>query len=362
VLDPFLQFRLDWSLQQPLPLGVSFITFTIMAYVIDCWRGRYPLEPRLRMVTAYMIFFPHLIAGPILRPHEIIPQLDHPRPALDPGFRFAILLFTVGLAKKVILADQFAQAVDRVYASGDGITALDYLLGWYGFSAQIYCDFSGYTDMAIALALALGVRLPKNFNRPYGSGSIGEFWRRWHIMLSFWLRDYIYIPLGGNRHGGLRRAGNVIVTMLIGGLWHGANWTFVLWGALHGVFIAFGSAWRAAPPRPPLVRAVAILATFQIVTLLWIPFRAPDLATLGRVLLGPFTSPVGGPSAFLAVNAYSLVLLALFFLWHPFDTHGRLRWLATRLAPPILWPAAALVWALAAAVNTHPAKFIYFDF
>jgi alginate O-acetyltransferase complex protein AlgI len=363
VTEPLLNVRLDWWLIEPLPLGISFITLTMIAYVIDYYRGKYPLERRPQMVAAYLLFFPHLIAGPILRPHSIIPQLDRPRRALDPGFTFAVLLFTVGLAKKIILADQFAEVVNHVYGSSQGNSALEYLLSWYGFSAQIYCDFSGYTDMAIALALMLGVRLPKNFNRPYLSTSVAQFWRRWHITLSFWLRDYIYIPLGGNRRGELRRAGNILITMLIGGLWHGANWTFMLWGLLHGVFIVLSPARRITRAKSRLARIVAVLATFQIVTLLWIPFRAPDLETLWRVLCGPFVTPTGSLLAFVVTNAYTLLLLGIFFTSHPFDTHGQLRWLRNKLSPAVLWPATASVWVLAAATSSATsAKFIYFDF
>src|SRR5579885_1524319 len=176
ILRPVLDTP-DWSLPLPLPLGISFVTFTMMAYLVDCYRAVYPVERRARMVSAYMVFFPHLIAGPILRPRELMPQLDRPRPALRVNAVPAILIFTLGLAKKVIFANQLADPVNRVYAGGTGLTSLDYALAIYGFSLQIYCDFSGYTDMAIGLALMLGVKLPNNFSRPYGSASVAESWR-----------------------------------------------------------------------------------------------------------------------------------------------------------------------------------------
>jgi alginate O-acetyltransferase complex protein AlgI len=352
-----------WSLEWPLPLGVSFVTFTMMAYVIDYYRGKYKLEWRPQMIAAYMVFFPHLIAGPILRPREIIPQLDHPRPALDASFKFPLILFTIGLAKKAIFANQFAEAVDRVYALAGSVTAWDYVLAIYGFSAQIYCDFSGYTDMAIALALMIGVRLPNNFNRPYTAFSVADFWRRWHITLSFWLRDYVYISLGGNRAGWVRRFSNVMITMVVGGLWHGANWTFVIWGACHGLFIAVSQLLPTRVKKAGALRTVSILVTFHIVTILWVLFRAPDLATVGRMLTGPFVSPAGDAASFVAANAYTLLLLAVFFVWHPVDSHGRLRFLGQRLSAPILWPAVAMVWALAVSLSAgSSAKFIYFDF
>jgi len=354
----------DWSLAVPLPLGVSFVTFTMLAYLIDCYRGVYPVEPRAPMVSGYMVFFPHLIAGPILRPRELIPQLAKPRPALAINARLGLLLFTVGLAKKAILANQFADAVDPVYAGGAGLTALDYLLAIYGFPAQIYCDFSGYTDMALGLALLLGVKLPSNFDRPYAAATVAEYWRRWHRTLSFWLRDYIYIPLGGNRGGRWRRARNIMVTMILAGFWHGAGWTFALWGAVHGLAIVFNRLVGGRDRRRSAVaQAGAVLTTFHFVTLAFILFRASDLGTFWRVLSGPFAAPRGDFGAFFALNAYSLLLLAAFYLSHRFDTHARLRLAIRRAHPAVLWSAAALVWAVAIAASAGGStKFIYFDF
>lgn len=353
-----------WPFELPLPLGISFVTFTMIAYLVDYYRGNYPLERRLHMVAAYMVFFPHLIAGPILRPREIIPQLDHPRRALDINAKLGILLFTAGLAKKVIFGDAVAEVVDRSYTGGPGLTVLDHLFAIYGFALQIYCDFSGYTDMALGLALLLGVRLPGNFKQPYLATSVSDFWRRWHITLSHWLRDYLYIPLGGNRGGALFRARNAMITMVLGGLWHGANWTFVLWGALHGIFIALsGPRGRRSAPLTGWRKILAILVTLHVVILLWIPFRAPDIATAWRILQGLWTLPLGDPAAFVTTHAYVLLLLGLFVLWHPFDRYARLRWAARHMQPALLWPAIMLVWIIAISVSTgSSAKFIYFDF
>jgi len=355
----------DWSLGLPLPLGISFVTFTMLAYLIDCYRGVYPLEARPQMVSAYTVFFPHLIAGPILRPRELMPQLDRPRSALDVNGTLGVLIFTIGLVKKVIFASQLADPVGHVYAGGDSLSALDYLLAIYGFSLQIYCDFSGYTDMAIGLALLLGVKLPNNFDRPYAAASVAEFWRRWHRTLSFWFRDYVYIPLGGNRGSPGRRLRNVMITMVLAGLWHGASWTFALWGALHGACIVVNHRLRARTERAPgtLMRWAAVILTFHVVTLAWILFRAPDLQTSWRVLGGVVVAPLGDPTIFLSRNGYSLVLLALFLLSHRFDTHTRLRLLATRARRSLLWPAVALTWTAAVALDAgSSAKFIYFDF
>ena len=355
----------DWSLGLPLPLGISFVTFTMLAYLIDCYRGVYPVERRPRMVSAYTVFFPHLIAGPILRPRELMPQLDRPRGALDIKGMLGVLIFTVGLVKKVIFASQFADTVGHVYAGGDGLSALDYLLAIYGFSLQIYCDFSGYTDMAIGLALLLGVKLPNNFDRPYAAASVAEFWRCWHRTLSFWFRDYVYIPLGGNRGTAGRRLRNVMLTMVLAGLWHGASWTFALWGAVHGACIVVNHWLRARTPRASStpMRWAAVILTFHVVTLAWILFRAPDLQTSWRVLSGVVAAPLGDPTIFVTRNGYSLVLLALFLFSHRFDTHARLRLLVMRASRSLLWPAVALTWAAAVALDAgSSAKFIYFDF
>ncbi len=357
----------------PLPLGISFVTFTLIAYVVDVFRRQYPLERRLGMLAGLVLFFPHLIAGPILRPVELLPQLDRPaaaRRALGRRLVVGLAIFSLGLVKKLLLADQLAPLVDRVYAGEGSLTALDYLLAIYGFSLQIYCDFSGYTDMAIGIALMIGVRLPTNFRQPYAAASIVEFWRRWHITLSTWLRDYLYIPLGGNRHGRARQLGALMLTMLLGGLWHGASWAFVLWGALHGAAIALVHAIRWSP-LVRTVRAVPawlwLLVTFHFVTWAWVPFRAgaaPDpLGTALRVAVGPFTAPLGDWAGVLAGNAWPLLLLTVFVAMHRFDDHGTVRRLARRLPAAIFWPAMVALWSLAIAVSQGSSrKFVYFDF
>jgi len=198
-----------------LPLGISFVTFTLTAYVINVYRGQFPSERRLSVMLGYVLFFPHLIAGPILRPHELIPQLLKTRPALGARFTLGAALFVMGLSKKLIFADAISPYVDRAFVPGIHLSAFDYLLAIYGFSMQIYCDFSGYTDMAIGLAYLLRIRLPQNFRVPYNSRSVIEFWHRWHITLSHWLRDYLYIALGGNRRGFARHLLNLTATMLL---------------------------------------------------------------------------------------------------------------------------------------------------
>jgi alginate O-acetyltransferase complex protein AlgI len=352
-----------------LPLGISFVTFTLIAYVVDVWRGLYKVEPRLGLLAGLVTYFPHLIAGPILRPHELMPQLERPHRftrALKARVVFGLAIFSVGLVKKVVFADQVSEVVDKVYAVGATPTLVEYWLALYGFALQIYCDFSGYTDMAIGAALIIGVRLPTNFRSPYAAASIVDFWRRWHITLSNWLRDYLYIPLGGNRFGRGRQLLNLVITMALGGLWHGANWTFVVWGLLHGGAIALTHALRWSGGAGALARIptwVKVLVTFHFVALVWIPFRAPDMATVGRVLRGLFEAPAGEVAAQLALYGFPVALLVAFFLTHRFDSHRNVRRAVVRLPRTVLWPLLGLMWLLAITISQgSSAKFIYFDF
>ncbi len=228
------------SLDFALPLGVSFFTFEMMAYSIDVYRhGRIDPEARsLPRYTLFVTFFPKLIAGPIVRGWEILPQIDTPRYVTPEGVYWGILLFFWGLTKKVIISDRLAPFVNLVFTDPQGLHWVGQWLAVYCFAFQIYCDFSAYSDMAMGLCKMMGYELPLNFKEPYLSPNITVFWRRWHITLSSWLRDYLYIPLGGNRGGSGRQYRNLILTMLLGGLWHGANWVFVIWGLMHGLYLA----------------------------------------------------------------------------------------------------------------------------
>ena len=343
-----------------LPLGISFITFTVTAYVVDVYRRRYARENSLVLMLGYVFFFPHLIAGPILRPNELMPQLKQLRQALDARVLLGVSLFTLGLVKKLVFADQIAVAIEPVYAGETALTAWHYILAIYGFSVQIYCDFSGYTDMAIGLAYLLRIRLPTNFLRPYRSASLTEFWRRWHITLSFWLRDYLYIPLGGNRRGRARQIINLLITMVLGGLWHGANWTFVIWGALHGAGLSLS---HLLGQKVRLPRWLGVLITFHFVTIAWVFFRAHDLATVARVLAGPFTAGYGDAAGTLSKLAFPILLTVIFLATHVLDRHSRLRWLSVHGNKIIQWAVIVLFWIVAIAVSQgSSAKFIYFDF
>ena len=217
--------------------------------------------------------------------------------------------------------------------------------------------------MAIGLALLLGIRLPTNFLRPYTATNLVEFWRRWHITLSYWLRDYLYIPLGGNRHGRVREARNILITMVLGGLWHGAHWTFVIWGAMHGVGVVCGHLLQRVLGTSRTARWVGLLVTFHFVTLAWILFRAPDLAVGGAILAHAFAGSWAEPSAFLFRNAFVVLLVVIFFATHRWDDHRNVKLLARRLRAELFWPLIGLLWVIAITVNQgNRAAFIYFEF
>lgn len=280
----------DMLLRITLPIGISFFTFESMSYVIDVYRRELPPHPSYVEYLTFVAFFPHLVAGPIVRPRDLLPQLGS-RARFEPelGSR-ALLLIGLGLFKKLAIGDYLGiNLVDRVFDSPLSYSALECYVALVAYAVQIYCDFSGYTDIAIGSAALLGVRFPKNFDAPYRAYDIVDFWRRWHISLSTWLRDYLYIPLGGNRRGRARTYLNLLITMLLGGLWHGANLTFVVWGALHGVLLAATRAVRewlglVGPPRTALGRALGVLLTFHLVCFCWLFFRAKSLDEAGLML------------------------------------------------------------------------------
>jgi D-alanyl-lipoteichoic acid acyltransferase DltB (MBOAT superfamily) len=264
-----------------LPLGISFFTFTQIAFLVDAARGEAE-EVDIFRYLLFVTYFPHLIAGPILHHREMMPQFARFGPSLRFNRKAAAMgltCFAIGLAKKLGIADWVAPTADLTFAAAQAGTALSMAEAWVGalaYTFQIYFDFSGYCDMAIGLSLLFGVRLPVNFNSPYKAASIIDFWRRWHITLSRFLRDYLYIPLGGSRHGPWRRHVNLMATMLLGGLWHGAGWTFVWWGGLHGAFLIGNHAWRGTGLRLPPWLARPL--TFACVVVAWVFFRANDVA------------------------------------------------------------------------------------
>lgn len=260
-----------------LPLGISFYIFQVMAFQVDLSRG-HTLRPRFLDFAVFLSFFPQLIAGPIVHGRKLLPQLaklgGHPC-----CVGLGVTLLTLGLAKKVLIADTLAGGVDAVYAGQHSLDAVTVLAAAFGYGTQLYFDFSGYADMAVGLGLLFGIRLPQNFRRPYTAHSLAEFWRRWHITLSSFLRDYLYISLGGNRLGAVRRSANLLITMTLGGLWHGAGWQFLVWGAAHGGLLAAEHALKNVMPSAVrlMPRAVMVALTVSTVMLLWLPFRATDV-------------------------------------------------------------------------------------
>jgi len=270
-----------------LPVGISFFTFQALSYVIDVYRRDFEPGSLINFAT-YLSFFPHVVAGPIVRGSEFMPQIEEPKDPRRIDASRAFFLIFIGLFKKVVIANYLAtHIVDQVFASPGRHSPLELFVGVYGYAVQIYADFSGYTDMAIGLALLLGFRFPLNFDSPYTATSIQDFWRRWHMTLSRWLRDYLYIPLGGNRRGDLVTYRNLMLTMVLGGLWHGAAWTFIIWGGIHGAAQSI-EHWRRTvrerrgapdPPDTPARRWTQRIVTFNVVCLAWIFFRAESVGT-----------------------------------------------------------------------------------
>ena len=275
-----------------LPLGISFYTFQTMSYTIDVYRGRLEARKSMMDVALYVSFFPQLVAGPIVRADTLIPQLDGRAREIDwEKMRLGLGLIAVGMIKKVFIGDSMGIIANEVYSDPLRFGGWELLLGTYAFTVQIYCDFSGYTDIAIGAAALLGISLPKNFDHPYLSTSIKEFWRRWHISLSTWLRDYLYIPLGGNRGTVSRTYVNLMLTMLLGGLWHGAGWNWVVWGGMQGAMLSFERLIGLPDvPRTRLGGFLRWLLVLHLVCLSWVFFRAADVGeaviVLGRILTG----------------------------------------------------------------------------
>ena len=301
-----------------LPLAISFFTFEQISYLVDADAGK-THHYSLLDYALFVAYFPHLIAGPIVRHNDLIPQFRQLR-ARNDDLASGVTLFTIGLAKKSLIADNLAPFADAIFnAAGRGthLGATDSWLGMLFFAFQIYFDFSAYSDMALGSSLMLGIRLPVNFHSPYKAASIIEFWRRWHISLSAFLRDYLYISLGGNRQGRGRRYLNLFITMLLGGLWHGASWTFMLWGGLHGLYLSLNHAFRHATRnmRAPAalklpLHAASVALTFLATSLAWIVFRAPDLASARNVAEGLAGM---GHSAVVSFSPLAAVALLLLF-------------------------------------------------
>jgi alginate O-acetyltransferase complex protein AlgI len=343
-----------------LPVGISFFTFQAISYTVDVSRGL--IKPAsLLDASIYLSFFPHLVAGPIVRAREFLPQLATPRDPRRVAASSGLFLIGLGLVKKVVIADYLGRTVvDPVFAVPQAYHAPDALLAAYAYAAQIYCDFSGYTDIAIGLALLLGFVFPQNFNSPYRALGFRDFWRRWHMTLSRFLRDFLYIPLGGNRRGRLNTYRNLMITMVLGGLWHGAAWTFVLWGTFHGAGLVTEHALsgRVKVKLPVWLRW---LITFHLVVLGWVIFRAQSVGQIGT-FLSRLASPGAATLWSVPVVAAIVVVIGLQLLPER-PVEGLQIWIG-KLNPAVLGAAlAVLILFVAATVPSQGVPpFIYFRF
>jgi alginate O-acetyltransferase complex protein AlgI len=358
---------LGWSFNTPLlnlvlPLGISFYTFETISYIVDVYHGRIKAVRSLLDYALYIMFFPHLVAGPIVRPRDFLPQLQSKMRFSWTRMQLGVQLFHVGLFKKAVIADYLATIADPIFKDPSLYGTSAVWLGVLAYAGQIYCDFSGYSDMAVGVAHMLGFKLPSNFRAPYLAANITDFWRRWHISLSTWLRDYLYVPLGGNRHGTWATYRNLLLTMLLGGLWHGANWTFVAWGLYHGVLLALHRAWPWKDRGGIWLRPFSTAATFLSVSVGWVFFRAQTFSDAGTIL----TRMAGAPDGQVLVPLSVLLVatcLAFILLGNLAGalTEGRKLWL--RVPAPVMGVALACFLALALSLMSEDGyAFIYFQF
>lgn len=346
-----------------LPLGISFYTFETISYIVDVYQGRIAPVRNVTNYALFIMFFPHLIAGPIVRPRDFLPQIERPKMFNWTRVRLGFLLIVLGLFKKCVIADSLAPLVDHVFFMPASFRSSMVWLSVCCYAAQIYCDFSGYSDMAIGLAHLLGFKLARNFRTPYLAADIAEFWRRWHISLSSWLRDYLYIPLGGSRGGRWATMANLFITTLLGGFWHGASWNFVIWGGYHGVLLALN---RLLPtPRwlqQGFGRAFAIAATFLCVCVGWVFFRAQTLAD-ALTILARMAWPADGEIFDWVVVAVALTCLGVLALGHLVTLLVDWSQVERRLPAPVFgFGLAAAVVLILALMPAARSTFIYFQF
>jgi alginate O-acetyltransferase complex protein AlgI len=348
-----------------LPIAISFVTFHALSYIIDVYRGVLKPTKSLLDILFYISFFPHLIAGPIVRANKFLAQTIGPRDPANIRLAQSVFLILGGLFKKVIVANYLATGfVDGVFRDPTASSSLDLIFGMYAYGLQIYCDFSAYTDIAIGIANLLGYEFPQNFNYPYRAVSMQDFWHRWHMSLSSWLRDYLYIPLGGNRHGTFATYGNIMITMALGGLWHGASWAFLLWGCLHGVALVVErmlgiTGDRGEQKRSPLATALGWFITTQLVCLAWIFFRARE------AWLDYFSTMFSGAHWTTTMTPFVAFIFALGALSHILPP----RWFVTLeqrydeapLPLKVLVPFV-VIYLISVAAPAGIAPFIYFQF
>ena len=374
VIGPFFGVH-DSLLNVPLPLGISFISFTLTAYLVDIYREVFSSTHQPRTILAYVLFFPHLIAGPILRPYELIPQLEAPRAASLRGFAAPLAIFTLGLVKKLVFADQLSPMVTATYAQDATTSSLAATLAIVGFAVQVYCDFSGYTDMAIGLAAMLGIKLPNNFRQPFTATSISGLWQRWHMTLTRCLGDYVYLPSSMMlaRYAVRRRSGKwtlflfavvipVNITFLVSGIWHGAGWNFIVFGVFTGLAMTVEFSWRrASMPNLPAVAAWLLTMLAFLISLCF--FRARTPAKAVDMMVTSVTGSWSGIEPFLAQNIFPILLIVVFAAFHRFDDHRLVRMAVRRMRPEFVWAALLFGWIIAITVSQGSSgAFVYFDF
>lgn len=373
-----------------LPAGISFYTFTTLCYTIDMYKRKSKPVQSFLDFALFVTFFPHLVAGPIVRPPQLVPQFETPRTANQKQMMQGLLLVSLGLFMKVVLADSMlAGPANTVFGAQSPLNTIDAWMGVLAFSGQIFFDFAGYSSCALGVASCLGFVLPENFLYPYAAVGFSDFWRRWHITLSAWLRDYLYIPLGGNRKGKVRTYVNLMITMLLGGLWHGANWTFVVWGALHGLYLCVEKLIQdfkiRFKPMPELVSKpevavqglmaprflkrvessnfILALLTFFLINVTWVFFRAPDFTSAWRMLVSMFSHVSNGAVLLSTLSIIKIsVIIVSMILFHWFMRNTRVLTVANKMP----WWLLGLIWSamliLLILSQESSSSFIYFQF
>lgn len=368
-----------------LPVGISFYTFVTLSYTIDVYRRKFEPESSILDFALFVTYFPHLVAGPIVRPEDLIPQFKQPRKASSEQMIWGLFLLTLGLFLKVVIADGWlAEASDLIFSLPFPVNPLDAWSAVLAFSGQIFCDFSGYSTCAIGVSLCLGFKLPENFQYPYASIGFSDFWRRWHITLSTWLRDYLYIPLGGNRVGRFQTYINLMITMLLGGLWHGASWNFVIWGGLHGIFLCVEKivkVWSQKRRKPAMAEELVLqatiipirsknasnfllaLLTFFLVNITWVFFRAPNFDSAILILLCMFGVITQGPKMLSTPDMFKIGIVTMGLIFSHWNMRNRS---VKGLFQSLPWWFSGTIWAfmliLIILTQKSTGSFIYFQF
>ncbi len=364
-------FGVDFHPAKPniiLPAGISFYTFTTLCYTIDMYKKESKPVKSLLDFSLFVTFFPHLVAGPIVRPPQLVPQFENERKATQQQILQGLFLLTLGLFCKVVLADSMLSvSADAIFNAHQKLLPLDAWMGVLAFSGQIFFDFAGYSTCAVGVAACLGFVLPQNFLYPYAAVGFSDFWRRWHITLSAWLRDYLYIPLGGNRNGKFQTYRNLMITMLLGGLWHGANWTFVAWGGLHGFYLWVEKAIldaRKETAKPSFIpKFILAMATFFLVNVTWVFFRASTFHQAGQILQSMFGFMKNGEAVLSTLAIWKVSLIIVGMVIAQWLMRNKL---VIEVIPKLTWWAFGTVWAFILLLiiwsQESGSSFIYFQF